>query len=287
MKSTIAAVVAGSLIGLGVFMASAAWRGTLRLSRRAGDEPSLRQGILRSRYVRFGLVGIGALVGTWSLTGWTLAAMTIAAVVTMAGIAASRHRLRRDERVLVEAVAVWTEQLRDTLAGSNGLEQTIVATSGYAPVPLRAPLERLVASMSYVPVAQGLTRFARDVNHPTADFVVAALSTAATRQVRELGALLGHLASCARDEARMHTRIWVGRSRTRSAVRIIASVVVVFVGGLVVLSPEYLAPYRTSEGQFVLSGVVLLFFVALLGMQKLSVVAAPDRFVGRRSEVRT
>lgn len=287
MKSTIAAVVAGSLIGLGVFMASAAWRGTLRLSRRAGDEASLRQGILRSRYVRFGLVGIGALVGTWSLTGWTLAAMTIAAVVTMAGIAASRHRLRRDERVLVEAVAVWTEQLRDTLAGSNGLEQTIVATSGYAPVPLRAPLERLVASMSYVPVAQGLTRFARDVNHPTADFVVAALSTAATRQVRELGALLGHLASCARDEARMHTRIWVGRSRTRSAVRIIASVVVVFVGGLVVLSPEYLAPYRTSEGQFVLSGVVLLFFVALLGMQKLSVVAAPDRFVGRRSEVRT
>lgn len=287
MKSTIAAVVAGSLIGLGVFMASAAWRGTLRLSRRAGDEASLRQGILRSRYVRFGLVGIGALVGTWSLTGWTFAAMTIAAVVTMAGIAASRHRLRRDERVLVEAVAVWTEQLRDTLAGSNGLEQTIVATSGHAPVPLRAPLERLVASMSYVPVAQGLTRFARDVNHPTADFVVAALSTAATRQVRELGALLGHLASCARDEARMHTRIWVGRSRTRSAVRIIASVVVVFVGGLVVLSPEYLAPYRTSEGQFVLSGVVLLFFVALLGMQKLSVVAAPDRFVGRRSEVRT
>ena len=287
MKSTIAAVVAGSLIGLGVFMASAAWRGTLRLSRRAGDEASLCQGILRSRYVRFGLVGIGALIGTWSLTGWTLAAMTIAAVVTMAGIAASRHRLRRDERVLVEAVAVWTEQLRDTLAGSNGLEQTIVATSGYAPVPLRAPLERLVASMSYVPVAQGLTRFARDVNHPTADFVVAALSTAATRQVRELGALLGHLASCARDEARMHTRIWVGRSRTRSAVRIIASVVVVFVGGLVVLSPEYLAPYRTSEGQFVLSGVVLLFFVALLGMQKLSVVAAPDRFVGRRSEVRT
>ncbi len=287
MKSTIAAVVAGSLIGLGVFMASAAWRGTLRLSRRAGDEASLCQGILRSRYVRFGLVGIGALIGTWSLTGWTFAAMTIAAVVTMAGIAASRHRLRRDERVLVEAVAVWTEQLRDTLAGSNGLEQTIVATSGYAPVPLRAPLERLVASMSYVPVAQGLTRFARDVNHPTADFVVAALSTAATRQVRELGALLGHLASCARDEARMHTRIWVGRSRTRSAVRIIASVVVVFVGGLVVLSPEYLAPYRTSEGQFVLSGVVLLFFVALLGMQKLSVVAAPDRFVGRRSEVRT
>jgi hypothetical protein len=85
----------------------------------------------------------------------------------------------------------------------------------------------------------------------------------------------------------MHTRIWVGRSRTRSAVRIIASVVVVFVCGLAVLSPEYLAPYRSAEGQVVLSGVILVFFGALLAMQRLAIVVAPDRFVGRREEIRT
>jgi Flp pilus assembly protein TadB len=226
------------------------------------------------------------LVTTWTLTGWTLAAATIAAVATMASVALARRGKRRDERVLVDAIAVWTEQLRDMLAGSNGLEQTIIATSAHAPAALRQPLERLVASMSYSSLAQALQRFARDVDHPTADFVVAALSTAATRQVRELGALLGHLAACARDEARMHTRIWVGRSRTRSAVRIIAAVVITFVGGLAVLSPDYLAPYRSAEGQVVLSGVVLVFFAALLTMQRLAVVVAPDRFVGRRAEVR-
>ena len=85
----------------------------------------------------------------------------------------------------------------------------------------------------------------------------------------------------------MHTRIWVGRSRTRSAVRIIAGVIGVFVGGLVALSPEYLAPYRSAEGQLVLSAVVLVFFAALLMMQRLAVVEAPDRFVGRRTEVRS
>ena len=85
----------------------------------------------------------------------------------------------------------------------------------------------------------------------------------------------------------MHTRIWVGRSRTRSAVRIIAGVIGVFVGGLVVLSPEYLAPYRSAEGQLVLSAVVLVFFAALLMMQRLAVVVAPDRFVGRRTEARS
>ena len=278
MNVLIAAVVAGAVVGLGVFVLVAASRGTLRLTRISNGS--------RPGSIHHVVVAVVVLCVTWALTGWTVAAATIAAVATMASVAVRRHGKRRDERAIVDAIAVWTEQLRDTLAGSNGLEQTIIATAAHAPAALREPLERLVATMSYAPVTQGLSRFARDVDHPTADFVVAALSTAATRQVRELGALLGHLASCARDEARMHTRIWVGRSRTRSAVRTIASVVVVFVGGLVVLSPEYLAPYRSAEGQIVLSGVVLVFFGALLAMQRLAIVVAPDRFVGRREEVR-
>jgi len=276
MTSVVAALIAGSVIGLGVFILSAAWRGTLRLgSVSIVSEPG------RIRHLA---VGVVMLAATWSLTGWTVAAVTIATVASMASVALHRHTRRRDEHALVDALAVWAEQLRDMLTGSSGLEHTIVATSTHAPAALRDPLERLVASMSYVPLTQGLSRFAREVDHPTADFVVAALTTAATRQVRELGALLGHLAACARDEARMHTRIWVGRSRTRSSVRIIASVVVTFVVGLMMLSPEYLAPYQSPEGQFVLSGVVLTFFGALLAMQRLAVVVAPERFVGRRIE---
>jgi len=278
MTTELLALAAGAISGLGVFVFVAAWRGQLNMS---GITRNSVQGSPRHVVVA-GVV----LVITWLMTGWTLAAVTIGVVSAMASTALSRYGKRRDDRTLVDAIAVWTEQLRDMLAGSNGLEQTITTTATHAPAALREPLERLVVSMSYSPLPQALARFARDVNHPTADFVVAALSTAATRQVRELGALLGHLAACARDEARMHTRIWVGRSRTRSAVKIIASVVTVFVGGLVVLSPEYLAPYRTAEGQLVLSVIVLVFFGALLLMQRLSVIVAPDRFVGRRTEAR-
>jgi len=278
MTTELLALAAGAIVGLGVFVFVAAWRGRLNMS---GITRNSVQGSPRHVVVA-GVV----LVITWLVTGWTLAAVTIGVVSAMASTALSRYGKRRDDRTLVDAIAVWTEQLRDMLAGSNGLEQTITTTATHAPAALREPLERLVVSMSYSPLPQALARFARDVNHPTADFVVAALSTAATRQVRELGALLGHLAACARDEARMHTRIWVGRSRTRSAVKIIASVVIVFVGGLVVLSPEYLAPYRTAEGQLVLSVIVLVFFGALLLMQRLSIIVAPDRFVGRRTEAR-
>ena len=279
MNNHLMATAAGSLVGLGVFVVVSAWRGRINLL-------SLRSGT-RVGGVRQVLIGSAVFAIVWAVTDWTLAAVTIAVVAVMATTAVTRHKARRDDRVLVDAIAVWTEQLRDMLAGSSGLEQTISSTAPHAPSILREPLERLVVSISYSSLPQALHRFAREVNHPTADFVVAALSTAATRQVRELGTLLGHLASCARDEARMHTRIWVGRSRTRSAVKIIGSVVAVFVGGLALLSPDYLVPYRSAEGQVVLSGVVLVFFGALFLMQRLSLIVSPDRFVGRRTGAST
>jgi tight adherence protein B len=275
MTRSLAALAAGAVIGLGVFVVSAGHRGRFRMTW------SLRQ-VLRGREMHVVVAG-SVLVGVWVLTQWVFVALVSSVVVTMGSVAFGRHRSRRDDRALVEGIAVWTEQLRDTLAGSHGLEQTIVATTSHAPDVLRLPLERLVASMPYVPLSVGLARLARDIDHPTADFVVAALGTASTRQVRELGALLGHLAICARDEARMHTRIWVGRSRTRSAVRIISVVVIAFVGGLALLNPQYLAPYGSAEGQIVLSVVVVTFFSALLMMQRLAVVTTPERFVGRRS----
>ena len=274
MTIELLAVAAGALVGLGIFVLTAAARGRLRFS-----DLNLRSLKATARHA---LVGAAVLVIVWFMTGWMLVSVTAAIVTGLSSSAFATHGRRRDDRVLLEAIAVWTEQLRDMLAGSNGLEQAISATATHAPAPLRQPLERLVASMSYSSLEQALQRFAQEVDHPTGDFVVAALSTAATRQVRELGPLLGHLASCAHAESRMHTRIWVGRARTRSAVRIIAGVVVVFVGGLVVLSPDYLAPYRTAEGQVVLSSIVMIFYAALLLMQRFAVVAAPERFIGRR-----
>ena len=273
MSDQLLALGAGAIIGLGAFFVLVARRGRVKprltlVQRQAASPVHL-------------VVGVSTALATWFITGWTISAAIIGIVAGAVSVAA-RQRRRRDEQALVEALAIWTDQLRDMLAGSNGLEQTIIATAPHAPAILRQPLERLVATMSYTPLAQALDRFADDVNHPTADFIVSALSTAATRQVRELGVLLGHLSTCARDEARMHVRVWVGRARTRSSVRIIAGVIIVFVGGLAVFSPRYLEPYQTAQGQLVLSLVILTFAGALLSMQRLAALVVPERFVGRR-----
>jgi Flp pilus assembly protein TadB len=186
---------------------------------------------------------------------------------------------------LVDAIASWTEQLRDTLAGAHGLEQAIIATAKHAPLPIIKAVERLAAFMSYGSLTDGLRRFAEDVDHPTADFVAAALVTATQHQARDIGVLLGHLAQCARDESRMRSRVWVGRSRTRSAVRIITGVISVFVGGLFIFNRDYLQPYESVEGQLILSMILMAFVVAVVMMHAMSQIEVPERFVRRRVRV--
>lgn len=197
----------------------------------------------------------------------------------------SPTRATPNQRELIEAVATWTEQLRDTIVAAHGLEQAIAVTSDLAPAVIAPAVRRLAAALRYGATDDALRRFADDVNHPTCDFVVAALITAHHHQARELGALLTHLSECAREESRAQLRVWVSRARTRSAVRIIGWVVVLFAGALAVFDPSYLSPFMSSQGLIVLMFDVLIFFAALSMLRKLSSIGQPQRFIARRNAV--
>lgn len=196
------------------------------------------------------------------------------------------RRKERDDTALVEALAVWTEQLRDTMAGASGLEQALAVTSRTAPDVLRPAVQRMSARLGFTSLADSARNFAEDVDHALADFVAAALITAAENQVRDMGSLLGHLADCCRADVQMRTRIWVTRARLRSAVRIITVVVVSFVLGLYLLNPSYLAPYGSPMGSMMLVLILAMFGGALHVLQRLGRVDSPDRFVARRAAIR-
>ncbi|QQS23482.1 MAG: hypothetical protein IPM43_08330 [Actinomycetota bacterium] len=283
MRPLLAASV-GGLIGIGAFVAwlGLAGRPVLGTRARALYSTTARVDLLLAR-------SAAALLGfilTLSLTGWPVAAVAVGVLawsVPAALRAAGRHRR---ELAVVEAIAGWTEQLRDTIAGAAGLEQAIVATAPLAPAPLAGAVGSLASRVGYEPLPTALRRLADDVDHPLADFVVAALVVASEHQARDLVGLLGELATAARDDASMRTRVWVGRARTRSAVRIIAVVVVVFVLGLMVLDREYLAPYDEPAGQVVLAGVLATFAAAFVLFERVGRVAVPERFVVGRPELR-
>lgn len=232
---------------------------------------------LLMRFVLGVTTGAGLLLVVAGLRGVELFRSTMTRV--------RRSRRTRDDTHLIESLAIWTEQLRDTMAGSSGLEQAVTVTAQTAPELLKPAVQRMSARLGFTPLPESARQFADDVDHALADFVVAALITASDNQVRDMGALLGHLAECCRSDVQMRTRVWVARARLRSAVRIITIVVVAFVLGLYVLNPTYLEPYGSSSGLIALLIIGGLFAGSLHLLHRLGRLDTPERFVARRNAV--
>lgn len=268
---TLGIVIAGATAGLGLLVLRLGIKGR---ALRTVPRSTINSGTSRSLCAAFG-VGVTVFL----LSGWVPVSCAAAVATFVVARSSARTGGARDNEEVAEAVALWTEQLRDTLAAAHGLQQTLVATAPHAPTRIAGPVQRLVAKLPYSSLSQGLREFADEVNHSSADFVSAALIAATEHEARDVGALLGHLARCSREEARMHQRIWVGRSRTRAAVRIISLTVVGFVGVLLLLNEDYLRPYATGTGQIVLVGIVGVFALALLLLHVGSTVRVPGRFL--------
>jgi tight adherence protein B len=271
--------VLGAGIGLGVYLV-----GCGLLGRQVfGSVAPSRRPALTSRLIATSAVAATAGIAAYALTQWIvgglLAALAAAAAPRLLAGGSDYQR----EIALVEAIAAWAEMLRDTMAAAAGLEQAIVATGPIAPPPIAGPVSELAVRLGFDSLPAALRRFADDVNHPTCDFVIAALVIAAEKEARDLGPLLGQLAGCARDEAKMRTRIWIDRAKTRTSVKVIAGCVVAFAAGLLVFSRSYLAPYDDVGGQLMLLVIGGLFVVALAGMDRMGRIAMPERFVSRRT----
>jgi hypothetical protein len=267
----------GAIVGLGVFL----------LSVPQGVQATW-SALVNFKTFRFRLAQIAipfAFTVTLIVTGWIVVAVSVALLVAAVPGIGRPYIQTRSEQELVDGIATWTEQLRDTLAGAHGLEQAIVATSVHAPLVLQAHVKKLASFIGYGSLEDGIRRFGDDLDNSTADFVVAALVTASQHQARDLGMLLTQIAQCARDESKMRSRVWVGRARTRSAIKIIATVISSFVLGLFTFNRTYLQPYSSIQGQVVLSAILGVFAISLSLMQSMARIIEPERFVRRRVAV--
>ena len=142
--SAATAGILGALAGLGVVLLVAGLR------RAAEPEPSPRLAQLAARVRQ---------EATLPRVAATLVTMAVVAAVTrwpsgtvLAGLAAwylpralgpDREHARALERI--EAIATWTEMLRDTISAAAGLEQAILAAEPVAPAPVREHVTLLAA----------------------------------------------------------------------------------------------------------------------------------------------
>lgn len=271
---TAAAALLGALIAGGILLvadgASPSTRGVP--PHRRHSFPALRSSDRWSRGIGGGLLLLLA-------TRWPVAAVAGVALGWASPDLFGGTRVRQAGIARTEAIATWTEMLRDTIGAAHGLESAIAATQGTAPEAIRDEVRALTADLRREPIGTALQRFAIRLAHPISDLVVAALSTAASGSVRDLADLLGTLASSARDEASMQLRVDAGRARMRTAVRVIAAVTVVTVVGLTMLNPLYVRGYSTPLGQVVLALIVLVWGGSLWWLQTMARFQAPERFL--------
>lgn len=214
------------------------------------------------RRLRRGLIALIAGLVAFMVTRWPVAIPLVGlGVVGLEGLGGrpARHAIER-----IEAIASWTEMLRDTLAGAAGLTQALIATAPICPQVIREQVSTLASRLSSgVTLSVALESFADELTDPAADVVVASLLMAATERAHRLGELLGALAESTREEVAMRQGVEASRSSARSAVRTVAGFSMAFLGLMALFDRPYLAPYRSASGQAVLVVVGALFALGL------------------------
>lgn len=270
-------VLCGLGVGIGLLILTAAWRGATPASLLAWRRRPRER---RAYAGRWALAAAGAGLAALVVTGWIVgAALAVVAVWQLprllSATAAARQTVER-----LDAIAAWTEMLRDTLAAGAGLEQTITATAPTAPAAIRPQILTLAQRLGDGErLAPALRRLSVELDDPTADLVIAALILSSEHQARHLGARLGALAATAREQVEMRQRVEASRSRIRTTVRIVTGTTAAFIAALLVFNRAFLTPYDTPAGQGMLLLVGGVFAVALVWLARLSRFEEPERFL--------
>jgi Flp pilus assembly protein TadB len=276
-------ILLGAMVGGGVLLLVLAL-----IPREEPDEmkpPSQLTEALRKAGVRVPIAaGIALLI--LLLTRWPVAAAAVAVLVFVwpalfGGAGAETKAINR-----LEALAAWTESLRDTVAGAVGLEQAIPATAYAASPAISKELTALADRLRVrVPLPQALQRFADEMNDSSVDLIVASLILNARLRGPGLREVLTSLSESARAALDMRQRVNAGRRSTRRSVQIVMVVTVAFVLGLSLFNKPYVQPYSTPLGQIVLLAILALFAAGFFWLRRLASFEVPERFLHARDRV--
>jgi Flp pilus assembly protein TadB len=286
-ESTLLPLLCGAVVGGGILLLIIALRGT----EPRDETPSLfkrsRSADSRRQLTR---LGAGVVVGLLVLvvTRWLVLAVALGLLAAMAdrffgGTGEERRAIER-----LEALATWTEALRDTIAGAVGLEQAIPATAVNAAPAIKPGLNLLVDRLRIrEPLPSALMRFADDLDDPSADLIVAALVLNARLRGPGLREVLTALADSAREELDVRRKVAAERRSTRRSVQVVVAITLLVAAALVLFNPQYVEPYTSFVGQFVLFLVIALYAVGLVWLRKLAKIEVPERFLIRADDKRS
>jgi hypothetical protein len=277
---TALAVLYGAVVGGGVWLTAVS-------VRKAPVRPGRWRRSWRRRAAMLGgsrmALAAGAGVAVLVVTRWPVAAVGAAAGSWFTA-GSVRPAGRGTGEARAEAIALWTEMLRDSMGTARGVEGVLMATAPAAPLAIRPEVQKMAARLAHEPIGDVLDDLAADLDHPLGDLVVTALRLTATSGGRRVREVLADLATAAYGEAESLRRIAVARQRPRAALRYTALAIAGFIALLVVFSHAYLAPYGSPLGQVVLAVVAGYWAAGFWWMHRMGRIAPAQRFVRRGPE---
>jgi Flp pilus assembly protein TadB len=275
-SSLVLAIGTGAVIGLGLFTLVVSFVG---LPARPAGKPRKQRASLQERTRRL-IIGVAAGMLALLATKWVVAGISIGLLAAYWDRIAGSSSVERRAIARLDALASWTESLRDTIAGAIGLEQAIPATAVNAGAPIRPSLNLLVDRLRIrEPLPDALRAFADDLDDPSADIICASLLLNARLRGPGLRDVLTALAVSTREELDMRRRIEASRKSIRRSVRIVLLIVLGMMGMLSLLNRPYVEPYNSVGGQGVLVVIAALFSGGLLWLRSLSAPSKTDRFL--------
>ena len=272
-----------AVMGVGVLLVITGIRGVPVDASR--PEGRVRRGVRAlSDPVFSGRLGAGVITAgaVLVLTHWPVAAAGLGALVITWPRLFGGTRTEQTQIHRLEALVIWTESLRDTIAAHASLERAIPASTQHAPELIRPALIRLAGQISVrAPLDRALLMLAADLDDPSADLVIAALILNVRRRGDRLAVVLGGLATAAREELDVRRTISAGRAGLRRGVQIIIVLTVAFGLYLTVFSRDYMRPYDSPGGQVALAVVLGMFAAGFAWMRQLSEGPTVQPFLAR------
>jgi tight adherence protein B len=278
----LAAIVGGGLASALILLVAGVRGTTIAPGRPPGRVERVRgwarSPALTSRLAGGLLAGVAVLV----LTRWPVAAAATTALIgfwpqLFGGTAAERAQIVR-----LEALVVWTESLRDTIAAHASLEQAIPASTAHCPTVIRPALTRLAGQIqARAPLDVALLGLAAELDDPSADLVCASLILNVRRRGDRLADVLTGLAVAAREELDLRRRISAGRAGLRRGVQIVVAMTLAFAAFLIVFGGAYVRPYDGLAGQAALLVVVGMFATGFAWLRRLSAADPAEAYLAR------
>ncbi len=264
-----ALALGGAVAGLGAWLFLAAARGAALPTRLPGRHPALP-----ARRIAL-LLAVAVLAG--AATRAPALSLVIAAVGYVAlgtGRGPSVPAISR----LGEAVATWTEAVRDGLAAGRHLRAALVASCERPPDELAEALGRLAVRLETMPVPDALRALRAEVAHPALGPVATALDVAYQRGAGDLTRLMASQVETTRaDVARLRDQHAL-RAKHRRSMTLLLGLFAASITVVLLVWPAFFAAYRSLTGQLVLAALGTAVVGAVHSLIRMSQPDLPPDF---------